>query len=63
MIARTLLAAYLMAQSGDVAPLDVEPPIGGILWSIVIPALLLAVSTLATYGLYRHFAGKPAGSD
>ena len=63
MIAKALLAAYVVAQSGDVAPLDVEPLIGGTLWSIVIPALLLAVSSLATYGLYRHFAGKSAGSD
>jgi len=51
-----ILAAVL--QSGDVAPLPVQSPIGGPFWSYVVPALLLAVATLGTFMLYRHFAGK-----
>jgi len=41
-------------------PLPVDPPIGGVLWSIVIPVLLWLVTAGATYLLYRHFAGKDA---
>jgi len=39
-------------------PLPVGPPIGGVLWSIVVPAILLAVAAAATVMLYRHFAGR-----
>ena len=39
-------------------PMPAAPPIGGPLWSVVIPALLLAVSFAATYLLYRRFAEK-----
>ena len=35
-----------------------EPPIGGPLWSVVLPFLLVAVSFLATWLLYRRFTGK-----
>lgn len=38
--------------------LPAEPPIGGPLWSLVVPALLLLVATAATWLLYRHFARK-----
>jgi hypothetical protein len=38
------------------APLPAEPPIGGIVWTVVIPALLLIGSVLATWALYRRFA-------
>ncbi len=37
-------------------PIPAEPPIGGALWSFVIPALLLFVAGVATFMLYRHFA-------
>jgi hypothetical protein len=40
------------------AELPAEPPIGGPLWTIVIPAVLLCVASLGTFLLYRHFAGK-----
>jgi hypothetical protein len=46
----------VLIQSGDVAPLPAQSPIGGPLWSYVIPALLLAVAGLGTFMLYRHFA-------
>lgn len=41
-------------------PLPADPPIDGPFWSVVVPAALLAVSTAATWLLYRMFAG---GSD
>ena len=37
-------------------PLPAEPPIGGPFWTVVVPAALLLLSTLATWLLYRHFA-------
>ncbi len=50
------LAASL--QSGAVAPLPAETPIGGPLWSYVIPAALLAIAAFGTFLLYRHFASR-----
>jgi hypothetical protein len=54
----TALTALLITlqQSGDVAPLPAESPIGGPFWSYVVPALLLGVASLSTFLLYRHFA-------
>ncbi len=49
----TLLAGFV--QSGQVAPLPAESPIGGPIWSYVVPAALLAAASLATLMLYRHF--------
>jgi len=39
-------------------PLPADPPIGGPLWSLAVPALLLLVAAAATWLLYRHFARK-----
>jgi hypothetical protein len=39
-------------------PLPADPPIEGVLWSVVVPAILLAVAVVATALLYRHFAGR-----
>ena len=58
MTAATYAILTALIQSGDVAPLPAESPIGGPFWSYVVPALLLAVATLSTVMLYRHFAGK-----
>ena len=33
-----------------------EPPLSGVLWTVIVPALLLAVTAVATWLLYRHFA-------
>jgi len=52
----TTLTAFI--QSGEVAPLPAQSPIGGPFWSYGAPALLLAVAALGTLLLYRHFAGK-----
>jgi uncharacterized protein YneF (UPF0154 family) len=37
-------------------PLPAAPPIGGILWTVVIPAALLLGAFLGTWLLYRRFA-------
>ena len=39
-------------------PIPADPPISGPLWSVVVPALLLAVAVAATVLLYRHFARR-----
>ncbi len=38
------------------APLPAEPPIGGPVWTVVIPAVLLVGAFLATYLLYKRFS-------
>jgi len=45
------------------APIPAEAPIGGPLWSLGIPALLLLVSIVATWLLYRHFANAGREGD
>jgi hypothetical protein len=50
------LAAAVLWASPD--PLPADPPIGGVLWSVVVPAILLAIAAGATALLYRHFAGR-----
>jgi hypothetical protein len=37
-------------------PLPAEPPIGGPIWTVVVPAALLVVAIWGTWLLYRHFA-------
>ena len=48
--------AALPQESGGLAPLPAAPPIGGPVWTVVIPAILLIGSFLATYLLYRRFS-------
>jgi len=43
----------------NVPPIPADPPIGGSLWSVLVPAALLLVAALATGWLYRHFARRP----
>jgi len=33
-------------------------PLSGPLWAYVIPSLLFLIALLATWALYRHFAGR-----
>ena len=47
--------AFLQVTAGT-APLPAEPPIGGSVWTIVIPAFLFVGSFLGTYFLYRRFS-------
>ena len=49
------VAAAVQA-SEAMAPLPAEPPIGGFVWTVVIPAILLLGSFLGTYLLYRRFS-------
>jgi hypothetical protein len=39
-----------------IGAIPAQPPIGGPLWTIVVPAALLVVSIVATWLLYRSFA-------
>lgn len=43
-------------EGGGMAPLPADPPIGGPVWTVLIPAILLVGSFLATYLLYRRFS-------
>jgi len=49
-------AAAAGQETGPMAPLPADPPIGGFLWTVVIPSALLIGSFLATYLLYRRFS-------
>ncbi len=50
------LAAVL--QTDGVARLAARSPIGGPLWSYIVPAALLVAAGLGTLMLYRHFARR-----
>ncbi len=39
-------------------PIPAEPPIGGVFWSVVVPAAMLAVAFVATWLLYRRFSSE-----
>ena len=41
-----------------IEPIPAESPIGGPLWTLVVPALLFGLAATATYLLYRHFADE-----
>jgi hypothetical protein len=43
-------------QVAEAQALPVEAPIGGPLWSVVVPAVLLLVAFGGTFLLYRRFA-------
>jgi hypothetical protein len=43
-------------EATGMAPLPVDPPIGGLVWTVVVPAFLLFGSFLGTFLLYRRFA-------
>ncbi len=45
-------------QTDGVARLTARSPIGGPLWSYIVPAALLVAATLGTLMLYRHFAKR-----
>jgi hypothetical protein len=51
----------LLQSAEGMAPLPAEPPIGGVVWTVVIPAILLVGSFLATFLLYRRFAREEGG--
>jgi hypothetical protein len=39
-------------------PIPAEPPISGPFWTLLLPALLFALSFFATWMLYRRFSSK-----
>ena len=49
-------AAAAAQEAGPMARLPADPPIGGFIWTVIIPAALLVGSFLATYLLYRRFS-------
>lgn len=56
--ARRSESDFFLAGRGLPWWLPASPPVGGVLWSVIVPALLLAVAVGATVLLYRHFAGR-----
>jgi hypothetical protein len=52
------LAAAILASQDAPSTLPAEAPIGGVLWSVVVPALLLVVAASGTFLLYRRFSGE-----
>ena len=48
----------VIQETPGMAPLPASPPIGGAIWTIVVPAILFLGSFLGTYLLYRRFAEK-----
>ena len=53
-----LFTLTLLQATPGTAPLPAQPPIGGPVWTVVIPSVLLVGSFLATYFLYRRFARR-----
>jgi hypothetical protein len=58
MLCLSALASHGGQVPADSLTLPATPPIGGPVWSIVVPALLFLVACSATYLLYRRFARK-----
>ena len=50
------MTPFLLVQVTAYEPLPAESPIGGPLWTVVIPAVLLIGALVATWMLYRHFS-------
>ena len=53
-----MMPAVELLQALQRDSLPAGPPISGPLWSVVVPALLLAFAAGATYLLYRRFAAR-----
>ena len=56
---RTLIsgASHVLIQATDgIQPLPADPPIGGAVWTVVIPAILFVGSFMGTYLLYKRFS-------
>ena len=43
-------------------PLPVESPLSGFVWTWIVPVIVFAIAALATWLLYRHFAGRGGDS-
>ena len=53
----------LLLLQGTGEPLPAAPPIGGPVWTYVVPALLLLVASTGTWLLYRRFSSKEGGHE
>ncbi len=40
------------------APLPVSSPLSGFVWTWIVPVGLFGIAFVATWLLYRHFAGR-----
>ena len=49
-------AGLALQTTPGMAPLPADPPIGGPIWTVVIPAVLFLGSFLGTYLLYKRFS-------
>ncbi len=52
------IAALTQLPASAQPQIPAKPPIGGPLWTVAVPAALLAISIIGTWLLYRHFAGE-----
>lgn len=51
-----MIALLLQAAAPSAPPpIPAKPPIGGPIWALVVPALLLVFTAVATWLLYRKF--------
>jgi hypothetical protein len=50
--------ASFASQVADSLALPVESPLGGPVWTAVVPAVLFFIAFAATYLLYRRFARR-----
>lgn len=49
------MIGLLLFQEAAPQPIPAQPPISGPVWGLVVPALLLVFTAVATYLLYRRF--------
>jgi hypothetical protein len=62
-IAGAAVISLAFQATPGLAPLPADPPIGGPVWTVVIPSVLFAGSFLGTYLLYKRFAKGEQGGD
>lgn len=53
-----LMAALLAPADSVLQRIPAEAPISGVLWTVVVPAALFAVSLGATWALFRHYSRR-----
>jgi hypothetical protein len=44
--------------TSQLQPLAVDSPLSGFFWTWVVPPVLFTIALVATWLLYRHFAGQ-----
>lgn len=56
------VALATVQEASERVPLPAEPPIGGYVWTVVIPGMLFVGSFIGTYLLYKRFS-KTEGAE